>query len=68
VQVREMEGRKQLKFEEIKEMVKKDLVDKKHEKVMEKWEDELLKSAGFRVYDQTIKDALAEEPQKLKAS
>jgi hypothetical protein len=68
VQVWEMEGRKQLKFEEIKEMVKKDLMDKKHEKVMEKWEDELLKSAGFRFYDQTIKDVLAEEPQKAKES
>jgi peptidyl-prolyl cis-trans isomerase D len=68
VQIREMEGRKELEFEEIKEVVKKDLMDKKHEKVMEKWEDELLKSAGFRVYDQAIKDVFVEEPQTSKKS
>jgi parvulin-like peptidyl-prolyl isomerase len=68
VQIREMEGRKESKFEEIKEVVKKHLMEKKHEKVMEKWEDELLKSAGFMVFDQTIKEVLAEEPQKSKES
>ncbi|NNG07781.1 MAG: peptidyl-prolyl cis-trans isomerase, partial [Desulfobacteraceae bacterium] len=68
VQIREMEGRKESKFEEIKEVVKKHLMEKKHEKVMEKWEDELLKSAGFTVFDQTIKEVLAEEPQKSKES
>ncbi len=68
VQVREMEERKESKFEEIKEVVKKRLRDKEHEKVMEKWEDELLKSAGFIVFDQTIKEFFAEEPQKPKES
>ncbi len=68
VQIREMESRKESTFEEIKEMVKKDLMDKEHEKVMEKWEDELLKSAGFIAFDKTIREFLAEEQQKPKES
>ncbi len=72
VQIREMESRKQITFEEIREQVKKELMDKEHEKVMEKWEDDLLRSAGFVVYDQTTKEVLAEavakEPSKATGS
>jgi parvulin-like peptidyl-prolyl isomerase len=68
VQIREMESRKQLTFEEVRDEVKKDLMGKEHQKVMEHWEDNLLKSAGFVVYDQTIRQVLAEEPKKLKES
>jgi hypothetical protein len=72
VQLREMENRKRMVFEEVRERVKQNLMDKEHEKVMEKWEDNLLRSAGFIVYDQTIKEVLAElvakEPPKLKGS
>jgi parvulin-like peptidyl-prolyl isomerase len=64
VQIREMEGRKQVIFEEVREQVKQNLMDKEHEKVMEKWEDDLLRAAGFVVYDQTIKDVLAEAVAK----
>jgi parvulin-like peptidyl-prolyl isomerase len=64
VQIREMESRKQIIFEEVREQVKKELMDKEHQKVMEKWEDDLLRSAGFVVYDQTIKEVLAEAVAK----
>jgi len=60
VQIREMESRKQLTLDEVRERVKKDLMDQEHQKVMENWEDDLLKSAGFVVYDQTLKEVLAE--------
>ena len=60
LQAREMEGRKQLKFEEVREQVKEDLMNKKHQKVMVNWEDDLLKSAGFVVYDQALKKVLTE--------
>ena len=68
VQIREMEERKESNFEEIKEVVKKHLMDREHEKVMEKWEDDLLKSAGFTVFDQTIREVLSDEPQIPKES
>ena len=41
---------------------------------MEKWEDGLLKSDGFVVYDQTLEEVMAEvsakteEPQKIGGS
>jgi len=60
MQAREMENRKQLTFEEVKEQVKEDLMNKEHQKVMVSWEDDLLKSAGFVVYDQALKEVLAE--------
>lgn len=60
VQIREMESRKQLTFDEVRERVKEDLMDQEHQKIMENWEDDLLKSAGFVVYDQTLKEVLAE--------
>ena len=72
VQIREMEGRKQVIFEEVREQVKQNLMDREHEKVMEKWEDDLLRSAGFVVYDQTTEEVLAEavakEPSKATGS
>jgi parvulin-like peptidyl-prolyl isomerase len=72
IQIREMEGRKQLTFDEVREAVKKDLMDKKHGKVMVDWEDDLLRSAGFLIYDKVLKEALAEsvtkEKQKVKES
>lgn len=66
VQIREMNPRKQLTFEEVKEEVKRDLKDQKHEEVMEKWEDGLLEAAGFYVYDQVLKEALAEKVKNGK--
>ena len=39
-------------------------MDKEHQKVMEKWEDDLLRSAGFVVYDQVLKEAQAETAAK----
>ncbi len=70
VQIREMEDRKQLTFEEVKEQVKQDLMNKEHQKVMENWEDNLLKSAGFVVYDETLKEMLVEteKSQNLEGS
>ncbi len=64
IQIREMKSREQLSFEEVKELVKKNLTDKEHEKVMVKWEDDLLRSAGFLIYDQVLKEALAETVEK----
>ncbi len=60
MQAREMQDRKQLTFEEVKAQVKEDLMSKEHQKVMVNWEDDLLKSAGFVVYDQALKEVLAE--------
>jgi len=72
VQIRELENRKEMTFEEIKDQVKKDLMGKEHEKVMEKWEDDLLKSAGFFVHDKALKEVIAkmvsEESQGVKGS
>jgi parvulin-like peptidyl-prolyl isomerase len=70
IQIREMESRKQLAFEEIREKVKKDLFDSKHQKVMENWESDLLRSAGFKIYDQRLSEILADtkEPQNIKES
>ena len=59
VQVREMEKRREMSFEEVKERVKKDLEDKEHGKVMGKWEDDLLRSAGFVIHDQILKATLS---------
>jgi|GEM_PF-2471548 len=64
VQIREMESRKQLTFDEVRERVKKDLMDQEHQKVMDNWEDDLLKSAGFVVYDQTLKEVVAETEER----
>ena len=61
VQIREMESRKQMGVEEVRELVKQDLTDQKHEHVMENWEDDLLKSSGFVVYDQILQEALSEQ-------
>ena len=36
------------------------LMEKEHRKVMVNWQDDLLRSAGFAVYDQTLKEVLAE--------
>jgi parvulin-like peptidyl-prolyl isomerase len=72
LQIREMESRKEMIFEKIKEQVKEDLKEKKHEKVMVKWEDDLLRSAEFVIYDQTLKQALtgteAKEPKETRGS
>ncbi len=70
VQIREMENRRHLAFEEVQEQVKKDLFDSEHQKVMENWESDLLKSAGFKIYDQALKEIGAEtkEPQSIKGS
>jgi peptidyl-prolyl cis-trans isomerase D len=60
VQVREMESRKQMTFEEVREKVNEDLHAGEHQKVMENWEDELLQSAGYVLYDQVLEELLAE--------
>jgi hypothetical protein len=45
-------------------------MEKEHQKVMAKWEDDLLRSSGFLVYDQALKEVLAEaatsETQKFR--
>jgi peptidyl-prolyl cis-trans isomerase D len=66
VQIREMESRKQPAFEEVREQVKEDLHADKHQKVMENWEDELLQSAGFMLYDQVLEELLAETKASQK--
>ncbi len=73
VQIRELENRKKMIFEEIRAQVKRDLMDQKHENVMENWEDDLLKSAGFVIYDKALKDVTAklvsdDEPHEAKGS
>ena len=70
VQIREMESRKQLEFEEVREQVKQDLLAKEHEGIMENWEDNLLKSAGFAIYDKPLRELLAknQEPQNTEGS
>jgi hypothetical protein len=50
----------QLAFEEVREKVKEDLYAGEHQKVMENWEDELLQSAGFVLYDQVFEELPAE--------
>jgi len=47
--------------QEVREQVKMELMDQEHQQVMGKWEDDLLKSVGFTVYDQILKEALAEQ-------
>lgn len=67
VKIDGMENRKQVAFEEIREQVRTDLMSQEHEKVMEKWEDNLLRSAGFEIYDEPFKQVLAEvsaEPEQ----
>jgi hypothetical protein len=66
VQIREMETRKQLTFDEVRQKVKDDLHAVKHKKIMENWEDMLLKSAGFEVYDRVLEDTLAETEELQK--
>jgi parvulin-like peptidyl-prolyl isomerase len=68
VQIREMENRKDIPFEEVKEAVREDLRETKHQKVMERWEDELLQSAGFVVYDESLEEMMAEAPAETQGS
>jgi parvulin-like peptidyl-prolyl isomerase len=70
VQIREMKSRKQLTFEKVRELVKKDLMAKEHQKVMENWQDDLLRSAGFIVYDRPLQEVLAEtkKPEPIEGS
>jgi hypothetical protein len=56
----------QLTFEEVREKVKEDLYAGEHQKVMENWEDELLQSAGFVLYDQVLEELLAETKASQK--
>jgi parvulin-like peptidyl-prolyl isomerase len=66
VQIREMDSRRQLTLEDVREKVKEDLHGQEHQKVMVNWEDELLQTAGFRIYDRILEEMLAEieDPQK----
>jgi parvulin-like peptidyl-prolyl isomerase len=68
VQIRELEERKQIDFEEVKTAVRGDLHNKEHQKVMESWENDLLESEGFIVYDQALEDMLAEASAGAEAS
>ncbi len=70
VQIREMESRKQLNFEDIREQVKQDLYTKEHEGIMESWQDNLLKSAGFVIYGRPLQEMLAETktPENIEGS
>jgi parvulin-like peptidyl-prolyl isomerase len=63
VQIREMESRKQRGLDEVREQVKKDLFAKEHEGVMNNWEDNLLKSAGFIIYDKSLQELLAKKQE-----
>jgi hypothetical protein len=67
-----MVNKKQATFDEVRERVKQDLMHKEHQKVMKNWEDDLLKSAGFVIYDQILEEVLAEgiskEQQKQKGA
>jgi foldase protein PrsA len=58
IQVRELEARKQAAFDEVREQVKQDIMDEKHQEVMENWEDNLLKSYGFAIYERNIEQWL----------
>ena len=49
-----------LTLEDVREKVKKDLHAEEHQKVMVNWEDELLQTAGFKIYDRILKEMLAE--------
>jgi parvulin-like peptidyl-prolyl isomerase len=66
VQIGDMESRKGIPFEEVREQVKRDLMVKEHQKVMEKWEDDLLRSAGFVVYEAALEQALAGKPGEVR--
>ena len=59
IEIKEMENRKEIPFQDIKEEVKKDLMAKEHQKVMERWEDDLLKSAGFRIFEKPLEELVA---------
>jgi hypothetical protein len=56
----------QLTFEEVREKVKEDLYAGEHQKVMENWEDELLQTAGFKIYDRILEEMLAETKASQK--
>ncbi len=56
-----MKSRKQKNFDEVREQVKQGLMEKEHQEVMENWEDDLLQSSGFVVYEEILKEALAEQ-------
>ena len=60
VQIREMDSRRQLAIEDVREKVKEDLHAEEHQKVMVNWEDELLQTAGFKIYDRILAEMLAE--------
>ncbi len=66
VEIMEMERRKKIPFQEIKEEVKKDLMKEEHQKVMERWEDDLLRSIGYVVYEKPLKEVLEELINKKK--
>ena len=70
LQIRELETKKQATFDEVRALVRKDLMDKEHQKVMVNWEDDLLKSAGYTLYDKPINEMLVayEEQQKTEKS
>jgi len=65
-----MENSKKVTFDEIRDRVKQDLMNKEHQKVMENWEDDLLKTANFVVYENPLEEALvaSEEAQKIGES
>jgi len=46
--------------------MKEDLYAGEHQKVMENWEDELLQSADFVLYDQVLEELLAETKASQK--
>ena len=68
VQIREMDSRRQLTLEDVREKVKKDLHAEEHQKVMVNWEDELLQTAGFKIYDRILEEMLAEIEDSHKDS
>ena len=56
----------QLAFEDVREKVKEDLYAGEHQKVMENWEDELLQTAGFKIYDRILEELLTETKASQK--
>jgi hypothetical protein len=68
VQIREMDSRRQLTLEEVREKVKEDLHAREHQKVMVNWEDNLLQTAGFKIYDRILAEMLAELEDSPKDS
>jgi parvulin-like peptidyl-prolyl isomerase len=67
IEIKEMENRKEIPFQDIKEEVKKDLMAKEHQKVMERWEDDLLKSVEFVIYGNTLKEMIPDVVVEKKA-